>query len=55
MPQDEACEEAGVDMVARQLGLEMVYHLQTLQYVDQLFEYQKKGECVNQKVNLYKI
>ncbi|XP_025114734.1 protein virilizer homolog isoform X3 [Pomacea canaliculata] len=45
---DEACEEAGVDMVARQLGLEMVYHLQTLQYVDQLFEYQKKvGEEIN--------
>ncbi|KAK7500315.1 hypothetical protein BaRGS_00008538, partial [Batillaria attramentaria] len=39
---DEACEEAGEDMLARQLGLEMVYHLQTLQHIDQLFEYLKK-------------
>ena len=29
--------------MARQLGLEMVYHLFTLQHVDQLLEYHKKG------------
>ena len=41
--QDETCEESGEDMMARQLGLEMVYHLYTLQHVDQLLEYHKKG------------
>ena len=41
--QDETCEESGEDMMARQLGLEMVYHLFTLQHVDQLLEYHKKG------------
>jgi hypothetical protein len=41
--QDETSEESGEDMAARQLGLEMVYHLFTLQHVDQLLEYHKKG------------
>ncbi|KAL8610324.1 hypothetical protein ACOMHN_041138 [Nucella lapillus] len=46
---DDSCGEegGGEDMVARQLGLEMVFHLHTLQHVDLLLEYLKKvGEVI---------
>ncbi|KAK6982141.1 protein virilizer [Biomphalaria glabrata] len=38
----EEPEESGDDIPSRQLGLELVYHLQVVQYIDQLYHCQNK-------------
>ncbi|KAK0061734.1 protein virilizer, partial [Biomphalaria pfeifferi] len=38
----EEPEESGDDIPSRQLGLELVYHLQVIQYIDQLYHCQNK-------------
>lgn len=48
----EEPEDSGEDIPSRQLGLELVYHLQVIQFVDNLFTSQSKCKHTDCMVNV---